>query len=200
MRNAVAFAAALRQAEAALETDPRGHLLLPQRRTIWAALGSPDMAGRRARARLAMTATQRVLPIWQQLWPSNRLPHHLLELAERVCRGELEGATLREVRDQAETELDDLSWAARDAPGIAVGYAAHRALGVAIRDEIFDPAAPDSMALDEDSEPHTRDSAFLASIAVADGPPWAQNSSAERRRLYWHWWLKEAVPEVARMI
>src|SRR5262245_66282652 len=120
-----ALAMALRQAEEALAVDERGHLPLAQRRAVWAALGA-DSEGHRARTQLAITGTRRALPIWERLWPANWLPHYLLELAERVCRGEIDGATLTEIRGQTETELDNISWASADKSAVAVGRSEER--------------------------------------------------------------------------
>ncbi|GMU61965.1 MAG: hypothetical protein AMXMBFR34_37280 [Myxococcaceae bacterium] len=179
---------ALVEAEQALAGDARGHLGLGHRQAVWAALGS-----RQARARLAVLAARHVLPHWERVRPGDRLPHRLLELAEAVLRGEVEGAALAAERNQAVTDLDDASTLSTDKMSVAAGYAAHHALTAAIRDEAFDPAHLDPGARDEVVEPGDHDSGFLASIAAAAGAPWHEGSSAERRRTFWRWWLSEAV-------
>jgi len=189
---------AVLDARTALNEDADGHLPLARRRAIWLALGGRDDEGRCARARLSIAAARRVLPVWQRRWPSNRLPHHLLDLADQVCRGDVDPGALTALRDRAETELDDISWASFDKSAVGAGYAALRALDVSRRDEPSDLSRPDPAVRDEDLEPHQRDSAYLAAAADAGGPPWERRSSADRRRSYWNWWLTEAVPAVAR--
>jgi hypothetical protein len=198
MMDPAKLAVAIGQAEEALASDPQGHLPLAQRQAIWAALGPADAEGRCTRTRLAVAATRRVLPIWEKLWPANRLPHQLLDLAEQVCRGEVDGATLTELRSRAQTEFDDISWASDDKSAVAVGYAAHRALAAAIRDELFDLVQPNTPDRDEDRQPDEHDSAYFAAAAASGGAPWQPGSSAERRRDYWLWWLTEAVPAIAQ--
>ena len=193
-----ALEVAVRDAKKTLDEDADGHLPLARRRAIWLALGARDEEGRCARARLSIAAASRVLPIWERLWPSNRLPHHLLDLADQVCRGEVDRGAITALRDRAETELDDISWASFNKSAVGAGYAALRALDVARRDEPSDLSRPDSAVRDEDLEPHQRDSAYLAAAADAGGSPWEPQSSADRRRDYWNWWLTEAVPAVAR--
>jgi hypothetical protein len=185
---------AIRRGEEALANDPRGHLALGHRQAIWAALGPRDAAGRVARARLAELSVRHVLPIWERIWPENRLPHHLLDLATRVRNGELDGATLAAERNQTFTDLDDIAYLSGNNPAVGVGYGAQHALTVAIRDEPFDPAHPDPAVRDEDVQPEDHDSAYYASIAATGGPPWDEESSAARRRDFWQWWLSQAVP------
>src|SRR5262245_18131527 len=95
--------AVLREAWDALAHDSRGDLPLPIRQKIWAALGS-----RSARARLAIAAARHVLPEWEAQWPNNRLPQHLLELAERVLGGGVDPATIHRERESAYVALDEL--------------------------------------------------------------------------------------------
>jgi hypothetical protein len=188
----------VRDAKKALDDGADGHLLLARRRAIWLALGGRDEEGRCARARLSIAAARRVLPIWERLWPFNRLPHDLLDLTDQVCRGDVDPHSLTALRDRAETELDDISWGSSTKSAVGAGYAALRALDVARGDEPCDLPRPDSAVRDEDLQPRQRDSAYLAAAAAAGGAPWEPRSSADRRRDYWNWWLAEAVPSVAR--
>lgn len=167
------FTGALR----ALERDARGQLPRAVRREVWLALERP------ARARLALAAAERSLSVWEAAWPEDDLPHQLLELAGGVSAGELEPDA-----EETATQLDDLSTMSANKTAVAAGYAALEALRVAARDELLDEAD----ATDETSSPELKDAAWLASVAIAGGPPWSAGADAERRRAFWRWWLEEA--------
>lgn len=45
---------------------------------------------------------------------------------------------------------------------------------------------------DMELDPWTSDSALYAAAAIA-GAVWDPNSSDEKRKVYWEWWLSEAI-------
>jgi hypothetical protein len=189
---------AVRRARDALARDGRGHLEVGARRAIWAALGGRDDRGRRARTALAISASEHVRSIWKASWPEDPLPERLVERARQVLSGAVDAQRAAGEADAAQNRLDALAAPGPDASAVAAGYSAQRALFCALYDESFDPNAVDVQALDGDTQPDERDSSFFAAVACAGGPPWDPTSRNEERRVFWRWWLDEAVAAAAR--
>ena len=183
-----------------LARDGRGHLEVGARRAIWAALGGRDDSGRRARTILAISASEHVHPIWKAVWPEDPLPERLIDLARQLLLRAVDPQRASREADSAQNRLDALAARSLDAPAVAAGYSAHRALFCALYDEAFDPNDVDVDALDEDTQPDERDSSFLAAVACSGCPHWDPASRNEERRTFWLWWLGEAVAAAARGI
>ena len=144
---------AVRRARDALARDGRGHLEVGARRAIWAELGGRDDGGRRARTTLAISASERVHPIWKALWPDDPLPERLINLARQVLSGAVDTQRASRAADSAQNRLGALMARSPDAAAVAAGYAAHAALFCALYDESFDPNDVDVDALDGDTNP-----------------------------------------------
>jgi hypothetical protein len=189
---------AVRRARDVLARDDRGNLKVGARRAIWAALGGCDDRGRRARTTLAISTSEHVQPIWKATWPDDPLPERLVDLARQVLSGAVDTQRATREADAAQNRLDDLWVQSPGAAAVAAGYSAQRALFCALYDEAFDPNDFDVEALDENTQPDERDSSFLAAVACSGGPPWDPASRTEERRVFWLWWLDEAVATAAR--
>ena len=74
---------------------------------------------------------------------------------------------------------------------IHAGYAAAKAASTALWDENFEQDDMDS-ELDQDLDPYEWDAAFQAAGAEADGFPWVEGASSDRRRGFWEWYLDSA--------
>ena len=96
------------------------------------------------------------------------------------------------------TEMDNLMIHEQQnqAPLIA-GYAADCVVSVALFDESFDPDNPHDNTQDEDLDPYEWDAAYYAAMVYAGGASWNEASSPARRREFWEWYLREAVPAAA---
>lgn len=186
--------AALRQAHEVLARDPRGDLPRGHREAIWAALGARDEGGRRRRAILGIEAVGQVLPEWERVWPRDRMPHQLLAQAAAVLDGSADRARALDDLNRAFTALDNLVISSREKIPAGVGYGAARALATALDDEVFDPSTVRLERTDADVDPYEHDPGYLAAVVRAGGPPWDPDSSSTRRREFWEWWLREAVP------
>jgi hypothetical protein len=185
---------AIGRAREALQHDEQSDLNLGYRHLIWSALGPRDAEGRHRRARLAMLAARRVLPIWERFWPHDRSPHEALALAEKVLRGEPDAQAVRQQRDLAFAKMDSLSDHSANKIPVSAGYSAVQALSAALWDESFDPHKIDLNLTDDDVQPEEHDASYFAALASSNGPPWDPNSSAGKRRQFWEWWLPDAVP------
>jgi hypothetical protein len=52
--------------------------------------------------------------------------------------------------------------------------------------------------VDDQVSPEEHDGSYMASVALAGGSPWTPGSDPARRREFWQWWLREAVPAAWR--
>ena len=184
---------AIERAHAALERDPHGDLLRGYRETVWASLGGLDDSGRIRRARLAIASARRVLPALEGARPDDTTAHKILELAEAVLTGASNPEEARVQYDIAFVHMDNISNESDDKIPVSVGYAAVQALIAAIDDEVFDPFDIDLELTDDDTDPNDRDSGYLAAVVAAGGPAWDPASDDAARRLFWKWWLDEAL-------
>ena len=126
------------------------------------------------------------------------MPEHLLELARQVLSRIVDPRRATREADSAHNRLDALGPLHNDWVAVAAGSCANAALFCALYDETFDPNDLDLDARDEDAQPEERDSSFLAAFACSGGAPWDPKSNREARRIFWLWWLAEAVPAAAR--
>ncbi len=76
---------------------------------------------------------------------------------------------------------------------VCVGYGAAQLIAMCLRDELLSDSDPLELT-DMDVDPEEFDCSFCAAAAFSGGPVWMDGSSAERRREFWRWWLREALP------
>lgn len=201
---------AIQAAQAALSNDPNSHLELRHRQPIMAAMG-PKMdtsrtnggGGYQRRTHLDLLTVRHVLPLWQALWPNNHTPQDLLSQADGLRGGTQaqRDAAYQDIRE-CWTVFNDFNTEENpnDAKESMVLFAAIKTLCRATYDMSFDPALPPreikpgQFMLDGQIGPLSREAAFDASVAAANGLPWDPTSSPSQRRAYWEWWLREAVP------
>jgi hypothetical protein len=170
----------------ALERRPDGHLPLPVRRRLRAAL--PGHAERYALARAAAVS---VLKRWHAERPSDPRPDELVALADRVFAGDADGeaATIEAGRfaDDAYELLDaEISENALNA-----GLAAARLVLAARWDD--DAVRLDEEGDDEDGDAFEWETAFYASMVAAPSlPSMGVAEHAEPRRRFWRWYLEQA--------
>src|SRR5947209_4802249 len=107
--------AALQSAWSALEQHPYGELPLPYRRAIWLAVGPterdtgrPHGEGYRRRVALDKLAVEHVLPIWDAAHPNQDGPRRMLDLADRLVRGDTDERTARAEKDRFAVDVQSL--------------------------------------------------------------------------------------------
>jgi Immunity protein Imm5 len=178
-------------ARADLAERADGQLVRGLRHAILRALGDgPE--GRARRARLARRTVEHVLPLWEDERPGDHDPERALALIDAVLDGGADEAEVARVAGELWAHVDNLVvTAGREAP-LHVGYAASRALSAALRDEPLDSPGGDPQATDQGRDPRRLDTAFMASGAVAGGPPWKPGTDAQARHAFWTWWLDQA--------
>jgi hypothetical protein len=186
-----------------LVRNPHGELALHYRKKIWASFGPVETAengpavrgvGLQRRARLAALSARHVLPVWERAWPADQGPHQTLESVEQYLNGTLEFRIAKERNGRFRTHLDNLISSGKNQDAAYAGFAAFKALSTALFDYELDLEDSKNGPTDGDLEPYDWDASFYASMAYAGCAPWEEASSAARRREFWEWYLKDAVP------
>jgi hypothetical protein len=172
------------------------HELFPfRRRAIYHALCATEQG--QALARLAILSAQHVLPIWQNARPNDDMPIQLLDIAESMlARGE--NRMVAEIAaEEGSKWIDHLS----DASGelaiepqvLCAGQTVVASLYEAIGYDPFEDTLIGENDTDADVDPFCSDAAKWAVAAYA-GPSWLPRSNLRKRREFWEWWLKKAIP------
>jgi hypothetical protein len=175
-----ALARAIDDGRRELVAVPDGHLPLPLRRQVRAALG-----GRSLRADLAIASAQRVLSIWSAAGVGD-LAGRILADAARVQTGALSREDGRHLSDVYRSDCEALDSQRIGLPAFYAAYAAAAALSAALDDEVSDSHGRQS---DSDLDPDEWEAALWASAAWSGGFPWENGSDSGRRREFWRWWL-----------
>jgi len=180
-------------------------LPLGLRQSIWACLGDhasregPVTLGQRRRYALAKTAVRKVLPAWEKHFPAAKI-EEMLAKGDDVLAGRLPRTEARKLHEEYQAYehglLSDPDSPA-DANAIAVCTAAVAAFYVALWDERFNSWEIDARLPNNSLDPFDFDAALTAAIIAANGGPWDRESNKIKRREFWLWWLKEAVPAAA---
>lgn len=179
-----------------IRTDPQHHLAVVMRCRLLSSLGQ-GVAGKKRRTRLAILSIEKVLPIWDSVFPTDNTPRDALEVAAEVLAGSIESSSAQRRAGTLWTQLDDLSWTHVEKQSvILVGYGAVQAIQEALSEEPFGCSNVTEQTRDIDIDPYYHDSAYCASAAYSGGPEWADGSDAQRRLEFWTWWLTIAVPTV----
>lgn len=203
------LARAIADSLAAVDKDPRHHLRFGRRNHIYrlmgpeAGPGEPPTVPWRRRIGLAISSVERALPVWMVSWPADRRPQRMIELISVVLKRSAMPDVVMGERNAFMKALEAAGALGADSSSaLLVGLAAIQALNTAIFDgSIFargirwDPHDPEIE--ERDADPEDLDAAYFAACATAGGspdPPHEWHSDPDRRREYWIWWLKEAVP------
>jgi len=198
---------------ALMRSDPDHHITPLQRHELFQAFDIPHQhtpVVNRFRGWLGILTARYVLPIWhaalpiwteipQDLPDDNLLPDRLITLAEVVVAGtaDLQAAWL-EVNEQwyVVGNIGDSFTAHRDDVPLATYYAcdaALRALYEALNTDFLGQIPGQADYTDETLPDEWRDSASSAVVAYA-GDGEAEAVDVLKRRLFWEWWLQEALP------
>lgn len=154
-------------------------------------------------ARYVLPIWHAALPIWteipQDIPDNNLLPDQLITLAENVVAGITDlQAAWQEVNDQwyVVGTIGDEFTAHRDDVPLVTYYAcdtALRALYEALNTDFLGQLPGRADYTDETMPDEWRDSASSAVVAYAGGGE-AEAVDVLKRRLFWEWWLQEALP------
>jgi len=189
-------------ARAVIDSDDHD-LPLGARHAIWSCLGDhtsregPVTLGQIRRYELAKLSVRKVLPLWQKHFPAGKI-EEMLARGDEVLAGRLARAAARKLYEDYQTYEQELlsgpEVGAEAANAMAVCAAAIGAFYVALWDERFSSWEIDPKLPNNSLDPFDFDAALTASIVYAEGGPWDKGSDPIKRRDFWLWWLKEAVP------
>lgn len=208
----------LEQGHAAMLQNQQ-HLLAPSYRDrIYRAIGSEDdYHAKRVRGWLGLLTAQKVLPIWKQAWFRSGLaklpwpddipqPEHLLQHTEAVLVGSADIEIAEAAMQASEAWLLQLDSTAvglnLPITGFFAGLASVKALLEALGYHPFVGGEPwisadysDTFDLDLESS----DAAKWAAYAWA-GREVDSDSNIVKRKEFWEWWLREAIPTAWHMV
>jgi hypothetical protein len=147
-----------------------------------------------------MTATvQKVLPLWQAVFPNDDVPHKALETSVSYLQGCLTESDIKVQLSSVWEHCDALCWRHADSQNvIAVGYAAAQVIREAASERHFGCDSSGKEASDSEVSPLDHDAAFCASIAYAGGAPTTSTSDGAKRLEFWLWWLRAASDLLSR--
>lgn len=132
---------------------------------------------------LARVTVERVLPIWEALFPNDLTPRRALEVASMVSSGQTSAKSAQSEIDRLWTHCDSLLWKnEKDAHVVMVGYGAVQVIRQALSTTpIGCPDVVDESIPDIDIDPFDHDSFFFAAVAYSHGAPWEHGSNVEKR-------------------
>jgi hypothetical protein len=162
--------------------------------------GNEDASGHLRRVALAVTTVDHVLPIWKALFNEDTVPSKAIEESKRIVRQKnprRSAAAISKKINAYWEHVEDLMMKTDRIEG-AVGFAAVRALSLALSDGFTNDQEIDFDRLDSD-EFTSNNTEFFAAAAYARGPVYpiraAPASDPKMRKEFWEWWLRVAVPE-----
>jgi hypothetical protein len=204
-----------------MQADPGHHLSHHRRRVIYDAIKSElgDEA-RIVQGWLAVIAAERVLPMFEALFPDDNLPRELLDTATGILRGQVDDERIEEMQDLGYHasgncwgyDEDEMPWnvemAAMSAYRAMIEALGHEPfqnldkvvilgevdLGSGTLNEHPEPIKGEQFTDEElctDGNSDTAAPAAVASSCGADGP-WCDPG---KLHAFWEWWLKEAIPD-----
>jgi Immunity protein Imm5 len=153
-------------------------------------------SGHSKRVKLATLSVEKVLPLWDSCFPSDRSPYLALELAKKLLAGTISATAATRETSRLWAHCDDLIFDHQDDVNpIMVGYGAVQALREALSETHFGCENVNDGSTDLDVEPHDWDASFYAAIAYSRGAPWESSSDKQKRFEFWTWWLTSAVSD-----
>jgi hypothetical protein len=150
--------------------------------------------GHLKRVKLAIMTVQKVLPLWESSFGTDRTPHLALELAKKVVANEVTALVAETEMGKLWTYFDNLSCKHESKQTvIMIGYGAVQTVREALSKKHFGCERMDDACSDLDIDPYDHDSAFCATVAYCHGPTWESRSDSQKRFEFWTWWLKAAL-------
>lgn len=191
---------ALQKAEKALGNSGEGELALPHRRRIWEALGEGAAGfgspGHRRRTTLDLITVEHVKPVWDTTYPSDGSVDEVIDAARQVLDARQSIQWADDLQGRAWVAFLDRMNADHQFLAGYVGNAACTTLFTAAHDKTYPTLAPEID--DYDLDPEDWDTSFVAAMAHAGGEVGDPEASQARRRDFWQWYLRQAVPAAWR--
>jgi hypothetical protein len=184
---------ALTTAELALNESRHGHLDVEVRRKVWDAMGPYHFdtegfacgTGHLRRCTLSCLTAEAALGVWK-LRGGDHEPESVVSLVESYLAGQAAPEHVWEAAEALFSRADNMC----EGPDAWVVLAVQHAVNVAFSDEL----APFEELQTSSEELSEYDAGYYTACAIAGGHPGAPESSIERRRQFWSWYLQSAVP------
>lgn len=172
-----------------------GELGLPLRRLLWSTITTDksDAEKKVILTALDVLCVKRAGTIWSQKFGSEDGLASILSVATGVATKTIPQDKALSIRDEFYVfVVEDQEYDEDEYPAMFVGHAAANSIATAIDDFSFDPS---DLRNDRDLDPEAFEPSYLVASAFAGGL--GDDGDAERRRQFWEWYLKIAVPEAA---
>ncbi|WP_252250538.1 Imm5 family immunity protein [Clostridium sp. ZBS13] len=196
----------LKIAEESLKLNENGELILPIRKKIWKSFGESKLVdnvkvevsvGLQRRVELALLCADKVLDIWTNNVKNDDRPERLLEKAKEYIDGKCDIRCIDEILGDFYTDLENMMTEETELINY-VGSVILRISALVSYDEALIKGAHEEALeedLDDDLDSYDWDASYYTALAYAGGAKWQEKSSSEKRREFWMWYIKEAVPQ-----
>jgi hypothetical protein len=142
---------------------------------------------------LTLLTVRHALPVWEQTWPTDRMPHHFLTSITRTVLYDFTSERVDQIAGQVETWLT-LYLAQKEEPTHMVGYSLSTILDALI-------AITDGFVIDNRTPDQQMTVAMLfAASAYAHGTFLDMRFNPERWFAFWETWLRQIVPTVWKQL
>jgi hypothetical protein len=193
----------IENATEAVYNHPKNDLNLGYRQAIWAEFGPlGDESGLKKRTVLAKLTIEKVFPMWKSAFPDDNTPRKISKEVDQILDGSLsfspEDAS-EHVRGFWEW-IEDIEASDDELTALNVGFGFVKLITTALFDELFDSKNIDYDCTDADVDSYDSDCSYYAAAAYSNGTVWDEDSDASKRKKFWEWWLKEAVPEAWKFL
>jgi hypothetical protein len=136
---------------------------------------------------LTLLTVRHVLPVWEQAWPTDRMPHHFLTSITRTVLYDFTSERLNQLGEQVERWLTPYL-AQKEEPTHLVGYSLSTILDALI-------AITDGFVIDNRTPDQQMTVAMLfAASAYARGTLLDARFNPDRWFAFWETWLRQIVP------
>lgn len=183
----------------AVEKDPEHNLPLGYRHAILSNLSEDKEQGKKKQVKLGIMTAEKALPTWEKIIKED-IPQKALEAAKKASEGKISSNEADKLADRYWTDLDNFMYdhqelANRDGLGFYAGPAAVKALSRAANGGFEYPEEVDLSETDKDQDPYTTELEYYTCLALTGN---GDKVDKAKRKEFWEWWLKEAIPEIIR--
>ncbi|VBB06148.1 immunity protein imm5 [Lucifera butyrica] len=194
----------LDEAKRGVFSHPKGELVLPIRRKVWnkfGEYGAKDAGkviqtiGLRRRAELDILCVKHVMNIWNSERPNDNRLIEILKMIDDYFNSNIGKDALRHIKNNFWTDCEEMLYENESSMACYVGFATIGAVCTSYLDKSLVSDHIDSRVLDDELDPFSWDASYYAAIAYAGGASTEENSSIDKRREFWLWYLNEAVPK-----
>lgn len=177
-----------------LNASPQYNISPFHRKVIYNSLDITKLPKGRVKAHLDLITTRYVLPKWFQIWPNDLLPKTLMMEAESIL---YTSHLLQNIEmEKTWNEIIKRSGEPKELENEAAMFvliASYKTLETALGIDLWEDVTIDESTLD-DLDPEYLDVAKCAADSYSQ-PGWSERFDGEKRRMFWEWWLNEAIPQ-----